>query len=266
MFSKRTNNTQDITLQNDLDKLQAWSDEWLLRFHPEKCKVLTIGKQDYEPANLHLYCTGNNNNKTPIKLQPSQHEKDLGITIDSGLTFKDHIWNITTKANNIMGIIRRGFNFLDKDTFLPLYIHLVRSNLEYGQSVWSPYLKGDVRRIESVQRYATRQVIGLKDLPYPERLKRLELPTLVFRRQRGDMIEVYKILHKIYDEDVSPQLPLSPLTLRGHSLKLFKQRALRLNLRNNFFTLRVVDKWNSLPDQIVMSETLNQFKNRLDKH
>ena len=58
---------------------------------------------------------------------------------------------------------------------------------------WSPHLKGEIDKVERVQRRATKQVPSLKNMTYPERLKKLELTTLRFRRLRGDMVETYKI-------------------------------------------------------------------------
>ena len=100
---------------------------------------------------------------------------------------------MTKKAHSMMGIIKRNFIHLDKSIFIPLYTTIVRPHLEYGQCVWSPYKRGDVRRIEAVQRYATRQIRGISHLTYQQRLRYLDLPSLVFRRMRGDMIITYKI-------------------------------------------------------------------------
>ena len=125
---------------------------------------------------------------------------------------------------------------------------------------------GDIKRLEAVQRNATKQVNGLKDKPYQERLKILNLPTLACRRDRGDMIEVYKIIHNLYEQQCAPPLVRSHTSTRGHSHKLFKQRTLTLNIRKNFFTNRVVDLWNSLPAETVEAPSLNSFKSSIDKH
>ena len=114
------------------------------------------------------------------------------------------------------------------------------------------------------------QILGMKDLSYTERLKALKLPSMSYRRIRGDMIEVYKILGGLYDEDASSMLKLwkymAPRTSnRGNSLKLYPQRA-KTTLRKKSFALRVVKYWNSLPEKVVASPTLNTFKNRLDKY
>ena len=71
---------------------------------------------------------------------------------------------------------------------------MVFQHLEYAQSVWSPFRKKDMVTIENAQRRATKILLGLKELSYKERLKKLDLPTLVYRPIEGDMIEVYKKL------------------------------------------------------------------------
>eukprot|EP00918_Siedleckia_nematoides_P005683 GHVU01012490.1.p1 GENE.GHVU01012490.1~~GHVU01012490.1.p1 ORF type:complete len:110 (+),score=14.41 GHVU01012490.1:304-633(+) len=103
-------------------------------------------------------------------------------------------------------------------------------------------------------------------MEYEERLRKLDLPTTLFRRKRGDMIETYKIMNGIYDRDVSPQLVRAPKNrgTRGHEMKLFKRGA-KTEARKNFFTLRIVEAWNELPKEAINAESTNAFKNRLDK-
>ena len=80
------------------------------------------------------------------------------------------------------------------------------------------------------------------------------------------MIETYKILHGLYDTEACPRLVLSHNVITsGHNLKLLNRQA-RLDVRHNFFTLRVVNAWNSLPYDVVNAGTLNTFKNCLDRH
>ena len=105
----------------------------------------------------------------------------------------------------------------------------------------------------------------MKGLTYEERLKKLKLPTLSYRRLRGSMIEVYKIFH-IYDKAATPCLPLSNLNTRGHNLKLYYSRSNKEHPKLHSFNQRVVHPWNSLPEDVVNSKNVNTFKNRLDKH
>ena len=90
------------------------------------------------------------------------------------------------------------FEYLDKDTFKKLYTALVRPHLEYANAVWNPYKKKDITTLENVQRRATKMVPGLGDKSYEDRLKDLKLPTLTYRRIRGDMIEVFKLVNDMY--------------------------------------------------------------------
>jgi len=72
-----------------------------------------------------------------------------------------------------------------------LYKALVRSHLEYANTVWSPYKQYLIEEVEKIQKTATNLVYECKYLPYTERFKYLKLPTLKYRRHRGDMIETY---------------------------------------------------------------------------
>ena len=91
---------------------------------------------------------------------------------------------------------------MDKDMFLNIYKSVVRPHLEYASSVWSPMFKKDKILIENVQRRATRLVKCLKHFSYEDRLKTLGLPSLEYRRERSDMIQVYKIMHGIDKVDM----------------------------------------------------------------
>jgi hypothetical protein len=103
----------------------------------------------------------------------------------------------------------------------------------------------------------------LKNKTYEERLKHMKLPSLSYCHLRGDLIEVYKYTHGIY------KIPNKLLELetrnntRGHAYKLKKLRC-NTTLRQHFFTSRVTDSWNCLPNAVVEAQSLNSFKNRLD--
>jgi len=120
-------------------------------------------------------------------------------------------------------------------------------------------------RFSLVQKKANKIIPEIRHLPYRENLKACKLPTLHFRQVRGDMIEMYKILTGKYDVDLTPKvLRVYGSTTRGNVFKLDKGRA-QYDLRKYYFTNRVVKAWNSLPDHVVLSETVNTFKSRLDK-
>jgi hypothetical protein len=73
------------------------------------------------------------------------------------------------------------------------YKSLVRTHLDYASSVWAPFKAKHIEQIEWVQRRATKQIPGFRDMTYSERLRALKLPSLSYRRLRGDMIEVRSV-------------------------------------------------------------------------
>ena len=259
IFREITNPSDCDLLQRDMHLMHDWSEKWMLKFHPDKCKTMRIGRSKVEKWEYNL--------KSGSKpMEESTAEKDVGVIIDNKLSFDKHITEKVNKANSIVGIIRRTFEYLDIKTFRLLFTSLVRPHLEYANPVWNPYLQKHIDMIENVQRRATKMVPGLTNLSYEDRLRRLKMPTLTYRRTRGDIIEVYKIVSGKYDEEVSNIFQLSDVeNTRGHSYKIYKQRA-RLNIRKNSFCNRIVNIWNNLPEYIVEAKTIMTFERRLDRH
>ena len=247
------------SIQEDLYSMQKWTETWNLYFNVAKCKVMHIGKKN--PMNSY-YMKIEENNK---KLDTCEAEKDLGITFDANLNFDNHISNITKKANQMLGIIKRTFTFMDKQTFLLLYKALVRSHLEYGNVIWNPYLKRQSIQIERIQRRATKLVPECKEMSYKQRLRYLKLHSLKGRRIRGDMIQVYKICHGIDDISAHKLLPFATYrNTRNQGLKL-RHRFSHKDIRKFTFSNRVVDHWNALPIEIKEAPSVNAFKNRIDR-
>ena len=252
-----------ITLQDDLNKMEQWSKDWLLSFHPDKCKVLSFGKHENLP-HAYPYSLGGQ------ILEHIDAEKDLGVLVDELMTFKEHIYTKVKKAQSMMGLIRRVFAHLGPLTFRPIYTAMVRSHLEYAQAVWSPHLKTLSNIIEDVQIRATKLVEGCGHLSYEERLTKLKLPTLIYRRRRGAMIEIWKHF-KSYDKAAIPErfklAPRAELS-RQHPLQLVvhKPQDGSRGVQSNSLYFLGVSAWNRLPKEVVMSKTINSFKNQLDNH
>ena len=90
-------------LQEDLDELKRWTEEWQLKFHPEKCKSMRIGRSVTQD---HVYTMYED-------MEQVDKEKDIGVVIDNKLDFTEHLAEKVNKANNIVGLIRRSFVNLD---------------------------------------------------------------------------------------------------------------------------------------------------------
>jgi len=104
----------------------------------------------------------------------------------------------------------------------------------------------------------------IKKFSNTDRLVHLGLPTLKYRRLRGDMIEAFKIIKHIYDHKVVPELiyNINKVT-RGNDFRLLKSRS-HYDLRKFSFTNRIVNIWNNLPNAVVDVNSVEVFKSRLD--
>ena len=255
VFNQVSNEIDSRAIQDDLDKLGAWGQECAMSFNVDKCKVLHIGRKN--PCSSYTL-----NGKI---LKEVDKEKDLGILVDSKLNFNEQCAAASRKGNQILGIIKRNFSFMDKGMFLKLYKSIVRPHLEYAIQAWNPYTRKNIDLLESVQRRATKLVSSCRDLSYYDRLKYLGLTTLETRRLRGDMIETFKIITGRDNLNIDMFFVLDGNTrTRGHNFKLKKPKC-RLNIRKFSFGHRVVDEWNRLPVGVVNSKSLDQFKMKIDE-
>ena len=155
------------------------------------------------------------------------------------------------------------FSYFDVDMMKKLISSMIRPRLEYAATVWSPHTKQNIREVERVQTAATKMVPELRELSYDERLKRLELPTLESRRERGDLISVYKMVNGM-DRIGEDLLKLDTGGTRGHGRKLKKERCLR-DIKKYSFPHRVVNAWNGLEEDVVNAISVHKFKAELDK-
>ena len=236
-------------------------------FHPLKCKVMHLGHNN--PGKKYVMETGNGGYHT---LETVDQEKDLGVTVDTKLTFTKHVNSQVNKANQVLGAVKHTFATLDKTNFLLLYKSLVRPQLEYATVVWNPRFKRDKDALEQVQRRATRLVSGLSHLSYQERLLSLGLPTLEFRRRRADVIQAFKIINGIDKINYSRQCqtcgnslfkPALSRSTRSHNQKLQIQH--QPGVRKYFFTARVSLDWNRLSQDTVDAPSVDSFKYRLSR-
>lgn len=243
-------------IRNDLLTLENWAETWQMEFNVEKCAVLHAGNSN--PCNEYKFCNS--------VLKSVNSERDLGVMVDKKVKFSDQCTKAANTANASLAIIKRNIVSRNKDVILQLYKGLVRPKLEYCVQAWRPFLKKDIENLEKIQRRATKIITECRGLSYEDRLKVTGLTTLEERRNRGDMIEVFKTIKGLNKVNHQNFFKFSNNTrTRGHKYKLEKNRA-RLEIRRNFFSNRVVNLWNKLPEHVISANTVNNFKNKYDSN
>ena len=197
------------------------------------------------------------------KLEVVTEEKDLGVLITNNLKPSGHCDKVAGKANKMLGLIKRTITNKNEETIIKLYKALVRPHLEYAQQFWSPYQDNDIEKIEKVQHRATKCIPRLRHMYYEDRIRDIDLFSLKKRRLRGDLIELFKIVTNKSGISFEKYFRYEHCT-RGHILKL-KQKRFKNKAKENFFFVRVVKPWNQLSQSTVLSTSLEQFKNRVDR-
>ena len=246
------------SVQNDLDNLQLWENEWLMSFNPDKCEVLRVTNKRTRVIQSNYFIHGS-------MLRNVDSAKYLGITIAKNLSWKDHVNVITKKANSTLGFLRRNLRRCPQETKELAYNTYVRPTLEYASSVWDSDVKDQIASIERIQRRAARFVKA--DFNYrhsvSEMLYQLQWPSLQERRAHTKMTFMYRIVHNLVSIPVQPPY-LFPSTIsnRGHQYR-FSQQHCRIQAYQHSFFPSAVRLWNSLPPAVVAAQSLELFKNRL---
>jgi hypothetical protein len=249
------NGVEDINeLQQTLNRLCEWAARWGMAFNVLKCHVMHVGR-DNPRADYTMHGQ---------KLAKTEMERDVGVTVSRDLKQAEQCKKAAQTAGAVLGQIQRAFHYRDRITYMNLYKQYVRPHLEFAAPAWSPWNRGDVQCIEKVQERAVRAVSGLRGRTYSEKLKELGLPTLEERRKEADMLQVYKILHdgeSDYSDQWFEKMENGRQTRRTAGTVLRPPRAAH-NFRRGFFSCRVADTWNGLPQHVKEAGNAGQFKSR----
>ena len=146
LLYRKINNQQDYELlQKDLTSLERWAEKWGMRFNPQKCYIMSINNK-----HPHFYTLCNH------VLKQVQQNPYLGLTLSEDLTWSTHISKICKKASSTMALLRRNIRHCPRECKMTAYLSLVRSNLDYGSTIYDPYLQQDVNKLERIQRQVAR--------------------------------------------------------------------------------------------------------------
>ena len=244
-------------LQCSLDSFADWSDQWQLKVAPSKSCVLTVGS-NREALNYELH-------SDLLKVVDSY--RDLGVKIDSDLSFRTHINEITSTAYRIINLLFCVFTVANTTAYIRAYTSYVRPILEFNSPVWSPHYVGLIDKIEGVQRNFTKRVMlrcNAVDPPhYLARLDILGLDSLELRRIKADLVLLYQIVNGNVDSPSEDMFSYANTVTRGHQFKL-KTTFARTSVFNSSFSNRIVPIWNSLPHTAVSKSSVSSFKHALN--
>ena len=205
------------------------------------------------------------------QLERCDNMRDLGVIINNKLTWKDHINSLVSKANRVMGLIKRmlGFNApvaVNKQ----LYTSLVRGILEYGTPVWSGMTVHDTIRTERIQRAATKFILHYPDTDYRERLMQLHMLPLTSRREYLDLSMFHKycngLLLNVNAENYVTFLKNNIVTTRNNEVnnKVCIPLTKTVACQKTFF-VRIAFLWNSLSNELRSLEDIKLYKRELYK-
>ena len=194
-----------LYVQNGLSNFHESSSSVNLKLNNSKCKVLRITQRH----NKLTYPYKLNN----TILESTDCERDLGVLTSSTLTWSQQVDYLYNKATKMLGYVQRStLNINDTIVRRRLYLCLVRSQLCHGSQIWAPQSVALVKRMESLQRRATKYILNLRfrcDTTYNERPTLLDLLPLCYWHEFLDMVTFYKLTHSIMTID-NNLLQLSP--------------------------------------------------------
>ena len=240
-------------LQERINYISDWADEWKMEINPSKSKIMHVGKEN---PGLPYFINGN-------EIAMVEVEKDIGFWISNDLSTATHVLKARNKALAEIARIKRNFSYIDKRAFCVLYNQRVRPHLDYGMAACPPNSSADSKLLEAVQSKATAMVYGIRHENADARRKMLGLMSLEQRRERGDLIEVFKILKGLTRID-----PAKFWEVRDarNGARLVKELAINgRKQRQSFFSYRIIQKWNLLPIELKTAPSLACFKTRLDE-
>ena len=253
----RTINTEADTrsLQEDLDNLQKWEQDWMMSFNPDKCEVIRITNK-----RRIINCQYSIHGHT---LQETNKAKYLGVTIDNKLSWGPHINIMTKKANNTTAFLKRNIASCPKNIRELSYKSLVRPQVEYASTVWDNSNKTHQAAVEGVQRRAARFIMGnyRRESSVTSMLKQLQLESLQARRQKARVTMMFRVVNNLIDISSAPLQPTGATT-RGHTQRFLQPFCHIKSYQDSFFPATIV-LWNSLPQHIVEADSIEAFKARI---
>ena len=241
-----------LKLQDDLNALQHWEDMWLMTFNAKKCNTMRVTSS---PKPISFDYSIHN-----TVLENVPHTKYLGVTIQSNLKWDVHCKQVAAKATNTLNVLKRNLKST-KEVRERAYKSLVRPQVEYAASVWSPWLARDKARIERVQHRAARYVYNTysRYSSVTAMLQSLDWETLESRRFNMRLCIIYKAYYNLAIFPLSDYATPITVQTRGNNIKFILPHCNKDVFKHSFLPA-VLRGWNALPQSAVEATSLELFK------
>ena len=181
-------------MQEDLETIYNWATRNNMKFNGSKFEHLRYSSRALDPPHGTVYVDPSGEG-----IDLSSSVRDLGVLMSNDARFQEQIESVSKKGKQMIGWILRTFKTRETLPLLTLYKSLVVPIMEYCSQLWSPLVVGKIRRLESIQRTFTHRIAQVRDLNYWERLKELRLYSLERRRERYQIMYIWKILNGVVD-------------------------------------------------------------------
>ncbi|MCP4494602.1 MAG: reverse transcriptase family protein, partial [Gammaproteobacteria bacterium] len=258
-----------LLLQNDLNRVVEWSIQNNMVLHEGKFEYLCYRTGDSKWLEEMPFTNSHMEYKTPagFTICPKDSVKDLGVTLSADYHWSIHINQMAAGARRLASWALGVFRDRSTTVMMTIWKALIRCKLEYCCPLWHPHKLEDIKALEDVQRFFTRQIAGMQDADYWERLKRLKIQSLQRRRERYIIIHVWKLLHKMVPNDLNVEFyHRERLGWRARIPKFFSRaRQSSKTLYDASFAVNGPKLWNTLPKSINSIQDLDTFKIHLGK-
>ena len=238
-----------------------------MKFNSDKFECIRYGKKKELHDNTH-YLSDTNTVITPL-----DQINDLGVILSSNCLFKNQINEIVKTANKLCAWILRTFKTRAPKLMILLWKSLVLSKLDYCSQLWSPTVKGDIQKLEMIQRSFIRKIDDMRHFDYWTQLKKLHLYSLERRRERYIVIYIWRILEgqvpdltfgKIYSINEGSRLgrKCSSPSVKSNATSEIK------NIRHAGLSVKGPRLFNILPVELrnLCDITVEEFKRELDRY
>ena len=187
-------------MQDDLNTVYKWAETNNMQFNEEKFELLRYGPNSAIREDTALHTEGG------FTITPKKAVKCLGVYLSEDGSYKQHITEVIKKARGMAGWVLRTFASREPGVMLTLWQALVQPIMDYCSQLWSPQKKGEIQRLEAVQRSFTRQIEGMKLLNYWDRLKKLKMYSQQRRRDRYRAIYIWKVIENLVPDPTNSEL------------------------------------------------------------